>query len=1817
MKHILHTLKHSFSVILLLALLGFHGVGWGQVNITPIRTAVTGFSDWTDVSIGGTTYLQLITATSSTISPSMNFDNYTAEVLKFNARTFGGPNETQATITVSINTGSGWIVLGTRIPPTNSLTEMTAFDLSAYNGSTVQIRFQTLGASASKGVGIDDIDIKGVLNTDPPTKLAITSIIPSSPAAGGNFSVTVQAQDASNNPANVTSATAIALTKETGTGTLGGTLTGSIANGSNSVTISGVTYNTAETGVSITATPTTGMTGLTAATSSTFTVLAALPTPSSAVNITSRTNNSVGLSWTSGNGVGRIVVARFNSSSGVAPAAGAAYTPNSASFSDASNPTTGTDNVVVYNGTGNSLTITGLSAATAYNFEVYEYNGSTSTYNYAAAASAGSTSTLANEPTTQPSAISFSSVTATGMTIGCSAGNGTNRIFVVKAGSAVDFIPVDGTAYTPNLNFTLGAGLGPNSDNKVVAVTGTSAVVTGLSSNTTYYVAVYEFNGSSTTINYLTTSPLIGNRTTVPTVASGVNVAARTATSMDLSWTNGNGTGRILVARATSSTLVAPTYGTSYTVNSNDITDLLNGSTGTGNIVVYNGTGSSTSVTGLSPATQYQFYVYEYNTSSNYAAAASSSATYTFPTEPTTQASALSFTGVLSTAFTVDFTKGDGASRVILVKAGSAVAGIPVDGISYSTAAYGSGTQIGTGNYVVYSGTAGSATITGLSPNTTYYVGIFEFNGTGGNSNYLTSAPATGNQITLVAAPAAPTNLTFASITYNSFNASFTAPGTAPSGYLVLRRKGAVISGTPVGGTVYTAGESIGAAANEIIYVGTSAWSAYAQTGLEDGTTYYYDVYSYNGTGTQTSYSLTALSGNQTTSAVPAPNATAATAVTSTGFNANWDAVTGASGGYLLDVSTSNQFVFTNVSENFAGFNTNNGSTDRSGSLDTYLQTTGWTGSAIFEMVGYAKMGSGSSKGIITTKTLDLSANSGNAILTFDLSLYGTDGTLVQVFHAPDGTTFTQVGNDITPPAAFATQTISITGGTVNSKIRIAAKSASNNRFYLDNIIVKQNLNISGYDNLAVSGTSQAISGLSSNTTYYYRVRAVGSNSTSANSNVISATTPLPIYTLLGAEDAAAANYSSWANSSNEGCGFGAWTLTSGGSGGSYLGGTGLGASTFGIYSGGDGAGNYFTARRDFIEDMPVGSIFGVSLGYTGVSNGGSIGISLFSNNNFRLTFKFVGGDSFWVINDGGSDFATTIPWDDNAPLSFAFTRGSGNVYSLAITQSAITYNAGNYTAITGTMDIDRIDIFTTGQGGGNNLGFDHLSIKSDPSLIPAVSSVFVKGCVELAEDFEVEDLTIESGNTLQVNAGFDLTVNGTLDNQADASALVLKSDNAATASLIHSSAGVAATTERYIPGSTNNWHLLSSPVAEQVITGNFTDANGYDFYMWSEGDKLWVNRKNVSSGSGTAPFFDILNGSLNFNPGQGYLVAYVDPNTNAKSFAGNLNNGNVLFTLKYSGTGLFKGSNLMGNPYPSGIDWNKASRTQFADNYAYAYNPLKSGGEGYEQINGGVADAFIAPNQGFVVLANSDQNDETFTFTNSMRAHGGSFYKNSELQDKISLRFGNETNFDETAIWLNVESNFNRDRNDAIKIYSYNAAIPQVYSLTMNQVEVAINSIPAINEEAVIPVGLYVPAQGNYFMSLSSKEGLFANQVVYLEDKLTGIRHNLNENNTYNFSASPSDNANRFKLTFSTLSIDNPATASSISVYTHGETLYISGLEAKAEISVVNLTGQVVLSSRTNGSGLHSVNAASLPKGVYVVSVISNGQAISRKVVL
>ena len=92
--------------------------------------------------------------------------------------------------------------------------------------------------------------------------------------------------------------------------------------------------------------------------------------------------------------------------------------------------------------------------------------------------------------------------------------------------------------------------------------------------------------------------------------ASGISFSNVTASSVTVNWTAGNGANRLLLARPQSATQAFPLDGTDYTANSdyslaNDV--------GTSNKIVYNGTGSSATITGLTPSVNYTFRLIEYN----------------------------------------------------------------------------------------------------------------------------------------------------------------------------------------------------------------------------------------------------------------------------------------------------------------------------------------------------------------------------------------------------------------------------------------------------------------------------------------------------------------------------------------------------------------------------------------------------------------------------------------------------------------------------------------------------------------------------------------------------------------------------------------------------------------------------------------------------------------------------------------------------------------------------------------------------------------------------------------------------------------------------------------------------------------------------------------------------------------------------------------------------------------------------------------------------------------------------------------------------
>ncbi len=461
---------------------------------------------------------------------------------------------------------------------------------------------------------------------------------------------------------------------------------------------------------------------------------------------TAVTPTSIGLSFAAANtitnGAGYIILQKQGATAPTgAPADATGYSVGN-TIGD------GTVAAIVTNAAAVSATISSLTASTQYYYTIipYNWNGTNAaTYNYytdATIPSATATTLSLSAPT-----IISPTVTAITNTTATPGGNVTS-----DGGAAVTARGVVWAETSLNSNPTIG---GANTTD--VAGTGTTGVftvsATGLPVATQISYAAYATNSQGTSYTTPVTSfYTLANPTTTP--SSVILFGTVTTGSIQLSWTNGDGVNRIVVARATATTRVGPSNGVGYTANSADFTDVLNSTTGAGNVVIFNGAGSTVTVTGLTAGTSYTFDIYEYNgatVTANYGANFSG-ARSTMAAEPTVQATALTFTNVNATSFKINWVLGNGANSLVLVKDVTAVDADPVDGTTYtSNSIFGLGAEIGTGNFVVYKATLATVTISGLTDGHTYHVAVYSFNGFGGTENYLTTSPATGSQLAATA----------------------------------------------------------------------------------------------------------------------------------------------------------------------------------------------------------------------------------------------------------------------------------------------------------------------------------------------------------------------------------------------------------------------------------------------------------------------------------------------------------------------------------------------------------------------------------------------------------------------------------------------------------------------------------------------------------------------------------------------------------------------------------------------------------------------------------------------------------------------------------------------------------------------------------------------------------------------------------------------------------------------------------------------------------------------------------------------------------
>ncbi len=119
---------------------------------------------------------------------------------------------------------------------------------SGHNAAGYQIQISDIAnnwATSGTAYTFDNTDF--TMNTDPASKIVILNVKPTTPKVNSSFSVTVQAQNSVGDPTNVSSDETITLSVSSGSGTLGGTTSGKILASSNTISMTGLTYDKAET----------------------------------------------------------------------------------------------------------------------------------------------------------------------------------------------------------------------------------------------------------------------------------------------------------------------------------------------------------------------------------------------------------------------------------------------------------------------------------------------------------------------------------------------------------------------------------------------------------------------------------------------------------------------------------------------------------------------------------------------------------------------------------------------------------------------------------------------------------------------------------------------------------------------------------------------------------------------------------------------------------------------------------------------------------------------------------------------------------------------------------------------------------------------------------------------------------------------------------------------------------------------------------------------------------------------------------------------------------------------------------------------------------------------------------------------------------------------------------------------------------------------------------------------------------------------------------------------------------------------------------
>lgn len=495
-------------------------------------------------------------------------------------------------------------------------------------------------------------------------------------------------------------------------------------------------------------------------------------------------------------------------------------------------------------------------------------------------------------------------------------------------------------------------------------------------------------------------------------------------------------------------------------------------------------------------------------------------------------------------------------------------------------------------------------------------------------------------------------------------------------------------------------------------------------------------------------------------------------------------------------------------------------------------------------------------------------------------------------------------------------------------------------------------------------------------------------------------------------------------------------------------------------------------------------------------------------------------------------------------------------------------------------------------------------------------------------------NLVIPVGITMTNSAAAtcnQLKVRGTYSASADINAaggIVLQSDSAGTGAILDNGNSITgtATVQQYLTGKTGTiiprgWWYVSSPVSN-AISGVFDPAGGTNkFGYWDET---------------TCTYPQITDNVTALEAGHGYV--FYNPGTDATiSFSGILNTGNIRVPVSRTGTtNASRGFNLIGNPYPSYVNWNTVTKNNIRNTIWYR-TWASGGGMTFDTFDGTVGTANgkrgavsqnIPPMQGFWVKVNADGDTASVIFHNSDRVNIDPTLQNNRmrvpgsasiLSGIIRLRVSNGINSDETILVTDAGALDAFDSFDSPKMKVNNPDIPEIYGMADSQ-EMVINHIPDFTADKTFTLGFRLGKTGDFDIRANEITQLSTGLKVILKDNQMNTETDLTDGTTYAFSSDETSTNTRFTLMLRTNGVVSKLSSTSLSeacVYgnvNRSISIKLSRVPVNCRVRVNNVAGQQLVDNMIHAE---KTNVGKLNAGVYLVELSTPDARIIRKVIL